>query len=97
MSEAPIAPIDFAPGEATGLAVPAHPEALRAAGAGFLTEAFRAFGSLPPDNAVARITRLEPCGGGSTGQKLFLSVEYERPDPGLHRELFVKFSRDFTD
>ena len=38
-------------------------------GAAFLTEAFRAFGSLAADNAVARITRLEPCPGGSTGAK----------------------------
>lgn len=84
-------------GDATGLSIPAHVEAFRAAGDPFLTEAFRAFGSLPPDNAVARITRIEPCPGGSTGAKLFVSVEYERPDPALHTELFVKFSRDFDD
>jgi len=84
-------------GDATGLAVPAHPEALRESGEAFLTRAFRAFGSLGEDNAVARITRLEHCPGGSTGAKMFLSVEYHRPDPALHTELFVKFSRDFTD
>jgi hypothetical protein len=70
---------------------------LRAAGAAFLTEAFRAFGALAADNSVARITRFEPCPGGSTGQKFFLSVEYSRPQAKLHTELFVKFSRDFSD
>jgi hypothetical protein len=84
-------------GDATGLMIPAHEEAFRADGAAFLTQAFRVFGSLPQDNAVSRITRLEPCPGGSTGAKLFVSLEYERPDPALHTELFVKFSRDFGD
>jgi hypothetical protein len=84
-------------GDATGLRVPAHPEALRAGGTAFLTEAFRIFGSLPAANHVSRITRLETCAGGSTGQKLFLTLEYAQPDPALHRELFVKFSRDFSD
>jgi hypothetical protein len=93
----PVALIDHVRGDATGLAVPAHGEALMAGGAAFLSEAFRAFGALPGDNSVARITRFEPCPGGSTGQKFFLSVAYARPSPELHTELFVKFSRDFTD
>lgn len=88
---------DHFQGDRTGLEIPAHPEALAVAGEAFLTRAFRAFGSLSGDNAVARIVRFEHCPGGSTGQKLFLSVEYERQAPGLHRDLFVKFSRDFTD
>jgi hypothetical protein len=90
-------PLDFAPGDATGLAIPAHVEAFRQAGAGFLTEAFHAFGSLDRQNRVTAITRAEPCAVGSTGQKLALSVAYARPEPGLHGELFVKFSRDFDD
>lgn len=89
--------IDFIAGDTTGLAIPAHPDALRAAGVDFLTRAFRTFGSLGADNAVARITRFERCPGGSTGTKLFLSVEYQRADPALHTDLFVKFSRDFND
>jgi hypothetical protein len=89
--------VDFVRGDATGLAVPSHGEALAAAGTAFLTEAFRAFGSLSPDNSVIRIARLEPCSGGSTGTKLFLTLDYARDEPGLHRELFVKFSRDFGD
>lgn len=91
------APMTHVRGDATGLSIPAHSEALRSDGTAFLTEAFHIFGSLSHDNRVLRITRLESCPGGSTGDKLFLSVEYARPDPNLHTELFVKFSRDFTD
>jgi hypothetical protein len=89
--------MQFVRGDATGLPIPVDIESLRAGGEAFLTEAFRAFGALPSDNCVRRITRFEPCPGGSTGQKLFLAVEYEQPAPHLHSELFVKFSRDFTD
>jgi hypothetical protein len=89
--------VAFVRGDFTGLAVPAHPDALASGGAGFLTEAFRAFGALASDNRVARIAQITPCYGGSTGTKLFISVEYEKSDAGLHTELFVKFSRDFTD
>jgi len=89
--------IDHFPGDATRLSVPTHADALLQDGAEFLTEAFHAFGSLPRDNRVSRIVRLDPCPGGSTGAKFFLTVEYARPDPALHTELFVKFSRDFND
>jgi hypothetical protein len=91
------APVDFVRGDATGLQIPAHGEALRGAGEAFLTRAFQAFGALAPDNRVSRIARMELCPGGSTGQKWFLSVEYATPSPKLHTELFVKFSRDFAD
>jgi hypothetical protein len=89
--------MDFFHGDGTGLAVPAHVVALREQGAEFLTAAFRAFGSIGVDNAVERIVELDHCPGGSTGAKLFLTVEYARTEPGLHTELFVKFSRDFDD
>jgi hypothetical protein len=95
--EPAITRLDYARGDATGVDLPAHPEALLAGDAPLLTAAFQAFGALPADNRVARILRAEPCPGGSTGRKLFLSVEYARPAPGLHAELFVKFSRDFDD
>ena len=90
-------PLEFVRGDATGLAIPAHGEALRAAGETFLTEAFQSFRSLSPNNRIVRITRLEPFPGGNSGHKLFLSVEYAHTEPGLHTDLFVKFSRDFTD
>jgi hypothetical protein len=89
--------IDWVTGDLLGLEFPAHAGALRAGGESFLTGAFRAAGALNAGNAVNRITRLEECPGGSTGRKLLLSVEYENAAPGLHRDLFVKFSRDFGD
>jgi hypothetical protein len=87
--------VDFVHGDATGLRIPAHVEALREAGAGFLTEALRAYGTISAQNRVAAITRFEPCVSGSTGGKLFLEVEYAHAEPGLRGDLFVKFSRDF--
>ncbi len=89
--------VDFVIGDATGLSLPAHGEALAKAGVAFLTQAFHAFGSLAENNRIARITRLEPCTGGSTGTKLFLTVEYACDEPSLHTELFIKFSRDFNN
>ncbi len=84
-------------GDQFGLTIPTDPAALRSGGAGFLTEAFRASGALAVDNAVTSITALREVGGGSTGRKVVLSVEYGRPQPGLHTDLFVKFSRDLDD
>ena len=89
--------VDGVPGDTTGLIIPAHADALRAVGTSFLTRAFRAYGSLSGDNSVTRIRRFELCAIGSTGQKVLLSLEYARPEPGLPMDLFVKFSRDFAD
>lgn len=88
---------DHFTGDDTGLAIPAHPAALAAAGPQFLTHAFRAFGALGAGNAVSAVTALEPCPGGSTGAKLFLRLAYARPAADLPEHLFVKFSRDFAD
>jgi hypothetical protein len=88
---------DWARGDMLGLEIPAHSDSLRAGGERFLTEAFRAAGALAVDNRVTRILQCEECPGGSTGRKLLLSVEYEKPSPELHTDLFVKFSRDFDD
>lgn len=87
---------DFIRGDATGLEIPAHPDALLAAGPDWLTLAFRQFGTLSPGNRVTAI-HAKPCPGGSTGKKLFLTIETERPEPSLDAPLFVKFSRDFDD
>jgi len=89
--------IDFVRGNATGLELPVHPDSLTQAGATWLTEAFRAYGAIGPDNAVTAITRCEPCLAGNSGEKLFLSVAYAQPAPDLHGNLFVKFSRYFAD
>ena len=89
--------LDFVEGDFSRLSIPAHADALQAGGEKFLTEAFRTFGALDANTRVARIVRIAPCPGGSTGQKLFLSVQYDPPSPQLCSELFVKFSRDFND
>lgn len=89
--------VDRAQGDATGIDIPAHPDAVIEAGPEFLTRAFRAFGSLGADNAVASIVEFSPCSDGNSGDKLFLTVAYERADPALDTQLFVKFSRDFVD
>ena len=87
---------NFVTGDATGLTIPAHPEALMAAGQESLTKLLHAFGSLGADNRITAMSA-RPCLGGSTGKKLFLTLDYARPEPGLERVLFAKFSRDFDD
>ena len=82
-------------GDRLGLALPAHPEALRDGGEAFLTQAFRAMGALASDNAVVAIDRCEDFTGGGTGKKLVLTVRYARAGPPA--DLFVKFSRNFDD
>jgi hypothetical protein len=89
--------LEFVIGQRTGLYIPAHSEALLAAGPEFLTRAFHAFGSLKPDNRVTRIVDAEPFLAGNSGHKLRLGVEYANPDSRLHTKLFAKFSRDFAD
>jgi hypothetical protein len=92
-----ISSLDWVAGDRHGLALPAHSGALRADANRFLTEAFRASGALPLDNRVVDVTQWVESSTGGTGRKLILSVAYERPDPNLHTDLFVKFSRDFGD
>jgi len=89
--------LDRVRGDATGLDIPAHGDALHNSGATFLTAAFHRFGSLSPNNHVVRINRLESFHGGNSGHKVLLSVDYARAEPDLHTELFIKFSRDFDD
>lgn len=88
---------DWARGDLFGLDFPAHPDALKAGGAEFLTRAFRATGALGSTNRVACITGLDEWSLGGTGLKVLLSVAYERDEPGLPCDLFVKFSRNFHD
>ena len=76
-------------GDHSGLSFPADPAALRDGDTAFLTKAFQ--------TPVTEITRCEDVSGGSTGRKMLLDVAYAHPQPDLHTELFVKFSRDFDD
>ena len=89
--------LDWVTGDALGLAIPARSAALRESAPRFLTEAFHASGALPLSNRVVGITQWVESSTGGTGRKLVLSVAYARPDPNLHTDLFVKFSRDFDD
>jgi hypothetical protein len=89
--------MDWARGDIFGLDFPAHPEALKSAGPEFLTRAFRASGVLGNDNSVTHVARLDEWMAGGTGIKALLSVGYAREAPGLSRDLFVKFSRNFRD
>ena len=84
-------------GDHFGLPIPADPAALRAGGAAFLTRAFHVSGALTAGNAVTGISRFQEVPGGSTGRKLLLRVEYDKPVASTHTDLFVKFSRDFDD
>jgi hypothetical protein len=84
-------------GDQFGVPFPADPAALRSGGARFLTDAFRASGVLADGKAVTGITGFREVAGGSTGRKVVLSVEYDEAAPGLHTELFVKFSRDLDN
>jgi hypothetical protein len=84
-------------GDQFSVAIPADPATLSDGGTQFLTNAFRASGVLADDNAVTLISDFRDVAGGSTGRKVALSLEYTRPRPDLHTDLFVKFSRDLDN
>jgi hypothetical protein len=84
-------------GDQFGFSIPADPAALHAGGTAFLSRAFRASSALTADNAVTRISGFQQVPGGSTGRKLLLRIEYEKPDAHAHTDLFVKFSRDLDN
>src|SRR5579862_9338923 len=87
----------WVPGDMLGINIPADIDALREGGARFLTEVFQASGVLAADNRVTEIKQSSEVSGGGTGRKLALSVSYQKQLPGLHQDLFIKFSRDFAD
>lgn len=89
--------IDWIRGDALGLDLPAHADALRQGGSEWLTAAFRAAGALREDEQVARMTQCEEWVVGGTGAKALLSVDYGGSAPNLPTDLFVKFSRNFRD
>jgi hypothetical protein len=87
----------WAPDGRLGLPIPVDAAALREGGAGWLTRAFRAMGTLAADNCVTEVTRCDGFLGGGTGAKALLSVTYARPHDCLPEDLFVKFSRNLDD
>jgi hypothetical protein len=80
MSETAI--IDWARGDTFGLDFPAHPEALKAGGPEFLTQAFRISGTLGQDNRVTQVTGLEEWMLGGTGVKAVREVLTQLPGQG---------------
>lgn len=87
----------WATGDLFGLAIPADPATLLAAGAAFLTRAFHASGALAPDNRVEEIAQARDFFGGGTGKKQLLTLRYASAAPGLPTQLFVKYSRNFDN
>jgi len=91
------------PGHFSGTKYPQNAEELEAFGASWYTAAFHKFGTLPKDNRVKRIVKVEqlPHSGfdaaGGAGHKAFVTLEYEKPDPNLHTELFAKFPWDYHE
>lgn len=87
------------PGCFFGLCFPKTAEEMKSSefGAEWLTKAFHAAGTLPADNRVVNLVRAEPLptsgfdAAGGAAMKMFLTVEYEKPDPELHTELFCKY------
>jgi hypothetical protein len=84
-------------GDQLGLPFPTTIEPLLEMGAPFLTEAFHVAGTLARDNRVVSVERSQEFFGGGMGRKLVLNLSYARDEPGLHRELFAKFPRNFGD
>eukprot|EP00416_Gambierdiscus_australes_P014614 CAMPEP_0171069494 /NCGR_PEP_ID=MMETSP0766_2-20121228/9181_1 /TAXON_ID=439317 /ORGANISM="Gambierdiscus australes, Strain CAWD 149" /LENGTH=574 /DNA_ID=CAMNT_0011525883 /DNA_START=60 /DNA_END=1781 /DNA_ORIENTATION=+ len=91
------------PGHWSEMTFPHNTKQLMEFGPEWYTEAFHKFGTLPPDNSVTKIVKVEqlPHSGfdaaGGAGHKAFITVEYAKPDPELHTELFAKFPWDFFE
>jgi hypothetical protein len=81
---------DVAAGDRYGLKFPFTLDQLQQFGAGFLTEAFKAAGSMSPDNCVTDIVALDRLFSVGASENAFLTVAYAKPEAGLHTNLFVK-------
>jgi hypothetical protein len=81
---------EVAPGDTYGLEFPITLETLRDAGPDFLTEAFRAAGTISTRNRVTEIVSLDSLGLIGASSNAFLEVAYAEPEPGLATRLFVK-------
>eukprot|EP00930_Biecheleria_cincta_P042233 TRINITY_DN29053_c0_g1_i2.p1 TRINITY_DN29053_c0_g1~~TRINITY_DN29053_c0_g1_i2.p1 ORF type:complete len:642 (-),score=94.17 TRINITY_DN29053_c0_g1_i2:179-2041(-) len=91
------------PGHISGMKFPHNTEQLKSFGPEWYTEAFHKFGTLPKDNKVVRVVKVEqlPHSGfdaaGGAGHKAFIEVQYAKPDPNLHTKLFAKFPWDYFE
>lgn len=82
-------------GDIFGVRIPADLESLLDGGAGFLTDALRAAGTIEPGGRVTDIIEARPFVGGGTGTKATLEVAHDGLDAATPAQLFVKFSRNF--
>ena len=80
-----------APGDYYGLDFPFTMAMFLEFGPSFLTEAFRAAGTIAQDNAVTEIVELKSLGKMGASENAFLTVAYAKPEPGLSEKLFAKF------
>src|SRR5688572_21708640 len=83
-------------GDIFGARIPADLESLLEGGAGFLTDALRAAGTLDAGGRVLDVVDARPFVGGGTGTKATVEVAYEGQGGSLPEHLFVKFSRNFA-
>jgi len=79
------------PGDHYRLDFPVNLAGLRQAGPEFLTRAFRASGAISSDNRVTEIVALDKLDIRGASENGLLTLAYERPEPGLDTDLFVKF------
>jgi len=79
-----------APGDAYGLEFPFSLAMLEEFGPDFLTRAFHASGVLSDDNRVTEIISLKPIEVKGASENALLTIAYEKTDPSVSTELFVK-------
>jgi len=91
------------PGCLSDMKFPHTSEQLKSFGPDWYTKAFHYFGTLPKDNRVTKIVKVQqlPHSGfdaaGGAGHKAFITLEYEKKDINLHTELFAKFPWDYFE
>lgn len=91
------------PGHFSGMKFPHNAEQLKSFGPSWYTDAFHKFGTLPKDNHVIKVRSVQqlPHSGfdaaGGAGHKAFIELEYAKPDPNLHSQLFAKYPWDYFE
>lgn len=69
-------------------------------GADWFTKAFHAAGTLPKDNKISKLVSVKELSidgfakDGGAAMKCRIKVEYEKPSPELHTDLFAKYTYD---
>lgn len=91
------------PGHFSGMKFLHTAEQLKSFGPSWYTDAFHKFGTLPKDNHVTKVRSVQqlPHSGfdaaGGAGHKAFIELEYAKPDPNLHTQLFAKYPWDYFE